>query len=538
MKKILLSIIAVASMLSSCRSFIEHDVRGSQTLDNYFQTAEECENFVNDLYKRALMHYDWYQIIAGRMANESATDDAWMGNTGQDASDMSPMAQFLINPNRMGYMADQYKMRYENVASCNLAIEGIQKAQIRDDLKTRYMGEALFMRAYNYYELVNNFGGVPLVLKPLSTSDLTMTRSTAEEVYAQIEKDLLDAFEMLPGSFGAKDKGRATKWTSYALLARVCLFEGKWQEAFDYSDAVIRNGGYTLEPNFINLFSVNNHNGVESILEAQTSSVSDKSLGNQICTFVGPRGESKDNFPSGDSKDVMDGWGWCVPTSDLENCYLSENDEIRRKSTITVSGDPAYGDEVLNPTHIFDVKQNKSGRIIRKFYLPVASRRSVVDKRYNAPLNTPIIRLAEMYLTRAEALYHLNQPDLAMDDVDFVRNRVNLTAKKGLVSGTDVLYAIWKERRMELAFEGIRLYDIRRQIDPATNKPMIATLMGPQGTFVLYNTTISTDKYETTNRGELQDKGVNFDITKHLVWPLPQSEIDRSNGLIKQNPNY
>jgi len=91
---------------------------------------------------------------------------------------------------------------------------------------------------------------------------------------------------------------------------------------------------------------------------------------------------------------------------------------------------------------------------------------------------------------------------------------------------------------MELAFEGLRLFDIRRQIDPNTNKPVIASLMGPTGSFVLYNTTTSTDVYEKANLLELQDKGVNFDINKNLLWPIPQYEIDRSAGLIKQNPNY
>ncbi len=215
----------------------------------------------------------------------------------------------------------------------------------------------------------------------------------------------------------------------------------------------------------------------------------------------------------------------------------NEGDDIRRKSTITISGEPAYGDETLNPTHVFDLDQNKSGRIIRKYYIPIATRRALTDKRMNAPLNTPILRLAEMYLTRAEAAYYQNNYSQAMDDVDFVRARVKLAAKKGTVSGKAILRAIWKERRMELAFEGLRLFDIRRQIDPDTNQPVIASLMGSNGTFVKYNTVSSTDKYETTNKKELQDKGVNFDVNKHLLWPIPQSEMDKNTKLV-QNSGY
>lgn len=538
MKKLIFTIITVSLGLFSCEDFIEHNERGTQNLDNYFQTSEECQTFVNDLYKRAFNHYDWDKLIAARLANETATDDAWMGNTGQDASSFEPAAQYLITPNHMGYLTTLFKMRYENISACNIAIGAIPNAPINDKLKEQYMGEALFLRAYNYWDLVCNFGDVPLVLTTLSTSEMDKVRESKEVIYQQIESDLKSALLKVKGSYEAADKGRASKWACAALLARISLYQNKWEDAYHYADTTITYSGHKLEPNFVNIWNVNNPNGVESILESQTNTDSDKGLGNQLCTFTGARGEKKDNFPSNSSDDVMDGWGWCTPTSDLENCYISEKDEERRHSTITICGDAAYGDETLNPTHLFDLTQNKSGRLIRKYYIPVATRRILIDKRMHAPLNTPIIRLAEMYLTRAEAAYHLNKHDEAMDDVDIIRARVKIAPKKGKVSGVNILYAIWKERRMELAFEGLRLFDIRRQIDPTTNKPVIAGLFGPNGSFVLYNTTQSTDKYETTNKKELQDKGVNFDLNKHMLWPIPQSEIDRSSGKITQNPNY
>lgn len=537
MKKIILSIILILGLLS-CNDFIEHDERGTQNLDNYFQTSEECQAFINDLYKRAFLHYDWYQLIAGRLANETATDDAWMGNTGQSPADYEPAAQYLITPNRMGVLTTLFKTRYENISACNIAINAIPNAPVTDELKEQYIGEALFMRAYNYYDLVNNFGEVPLVLTTLSPNEMNQVKESKEVIYKQIETDLKSALTKVKRVYGDEDKGRVTKWACTALLARVSLFQSKWKEAYHYADTTIVNSGHRLESNFVDIWSVDNHNGVESILEAQTSSVSDKTLGNQLSTVSGARGEKKENFPSNSNDDVMDGWGWCTPTSDLENCYLSEGDEVRRRSTITLYGEAAYGDEELNPTHIFDLAQNKSGRIIRKYYIPVATRRILEDKRMNAPLNVPIIRLAEMYLTRAESAYYLDKPSQALDDIDMVRERAKLKPKKGKVSGVNILYAIWKERRMELAFEGMRLFDIRRQIDPVNNKPVIANLLGPKGSFVLYNTVESTDQYEKTNKKELQDKGINFDLAKHTVWPIPQSEIDRSSGLITQNPNY
>lgn len=537
MKKITLAIAVLCFILGSCNDdFIEHDERGVQTLDNYFSTVQECQTFVNDLYKRAFLHYDWFQLLAPRLANETATDDAWMGNTQQNASDFIPAAQYLIAPNRMGYLGGLYQVRYENISACNIAIVGIERSSIRQESKDQFLGESHFFRAYNYYELVNNFGGVPLVLKPLRTDELNITNATKEQVYESIEQDLIKASELLGSSYAAADKGRVTRWACFALLARVSLFQRKMTEAANYATRVINEGGYALEPNFINIWSVNNPNGVESILEAQTNSDNTRALGNKLSTFAGARGELSDNFPSKSSRDVMDGWGWCTPTSDLENCFKSENDVIRLRSTITINGQAAFGDEVNNPTHIWNQNLSKSNRVIRKYYIPIATRRTLISPYNHAPLNMPIIRLAEMYLTRAEATYNTN-PAAALNDMNFIRARVRLPAKTGL-SGTNLLKAIWKERRMELAFEGIRLYDIRRQIDPDNNRPVIANLMGPSGSFVLYNTTTSTDAFERGNLLELQNKGANFDINRNLVWPIPQFEIDRSQGAIKQNPNY
>lgn len=542
MKKYII-ILSLIIAWTSCSDFIEHDERGTQNVDIYFETEEECENWINDLYRRAALHYDWWQLIAARITNEAATDDAWMGNTGQSQEDHFPGAHYVITPSRMGRINTVYTKRYESILECNQAIHGIPKSEnISQDSKDRYIAEALFLRAFNYYELVNNFGGVPLVLDVLSTSQLNKEKASKEDVYTAIEDDLIEAIRLFktPPTISELNskRGKANIWTCKALMARVSLFQGKNQQAHDYADDIIVNGPYALESKFIDIWNVNNHQSKEVIFETETSDNSNYNLGNQMPTYSGARGEVQDAFPSQDKGDVWDGWGWGVPTSDLENCYLSENDTERLKCTIIKWGESVYGDEVNNPIYKFDLGQNKSGRIIRKYYIPIETRRTLVKKRENAPLNLPIIRLAEIYLTRAEALYHLNQGVKAMDDVDFVRARVNLSPKKGTVSGTNILKAIWKERRMELAFEGLRLYDIRRQIDPDTNQPMIASLLGSNGSFVKYNTLTSTDPYETTNKGELQDKGANFDLSKHLVWPIPQAEVDRSGGLVKQNPNY
>lgn len=533
MKKIIVSIIAFAALAVSCDDFIEKDTRGVQSIENYFQTAQECENYTNELTQRLLLAKDWYTLLAPRLINETATDDAWMGNTGQDNSAFRPGAQYVITPENMGAINSLYTAHYYTIQSANVGLERMAVSPISDAQKNQYMGESLFVRAYCYYELVNLFGAVPLYTTSLGTADLKLQRSPAADVYAQIEADLKESAAKLE-SIPVARNGRVNKWAAYALLARVSLFQEKWAEAKQYSNKVITEGPFALESDFLNIWNVNNHNGVESILEAQSSSVQDKNLGAALPTFSGARGEDKKNFPSNDAQDVIDGWGWCMPTSDLENAYLSEGDVIRRRSTITKWGEAAYGDEVLNPTHKFSLNDNKSGRICRKYYIPIATRRALDKKDGHLPLNIPLIRLAEMYLTRAEASYHTGGDALA--DINVIRARVKLDPKTGL-AGPNLLRQIYKERRLELAFEGLRLFDIRREKDPSTGKAVIESLMGPNGTFVKYNLT-STDPYETTNLRESQDKGINFDPAKNLLWPIPQLEIDLSGGLIQQNPNY
>lgn len=533
MKKIIVSIIAFSLFSASCSDFIEKDQRGTQTLENYFQTVQECENYANELTQRLLLAKDWWTLTAPRVTNEMSTDDAWMGNTGQDNSAHRPCSQYIITPDNMGDMNSIYTAHFYTIQSANVGLERMAVSPLTDAQKNQYMGESLFVRAYCYYELVNLFGGVPVYTKSLGTGDLTLSRNTAAEVYTQIETDLKDAAAKLESAPVARN-GRINKWAAYALLARVSLFQEKWAEAKTYSNKVITEGPFQLEADFLNIWNVNNHNGIESILEAQSSSVQDRSLGAALPTLSGARGEDKKNFPSNDAADVLDGWGWCMPTSDLENAYLSENDVIRRRSTITKWGEAAYGDEVLNPTHKFSLNDNKSGRICRKYYIPIATRRSLDKKDGHLPLNIPLIRLAEMYLTRAEANYHTGGDALA--DINIIRARVKLDPKTG-ISGPTLLRQIYKERRLELAFEGLRLFDIRREKDPTTGRPVIESLMGPNGTFVKYNLS-STDPYETTNLRESQDKGINFNPAKNLLWPIPQLEIDLSGGVIKQNPGY
>lgn len=536
MKKILLYTMLGGLMLfgASCtKSFIETPQRGVLTVDNYFTNTTECETFVNGLYKSFAHWEDWWQEYL-RLTNMMATDDAWMGNLNQDASGNRPFAFYTITAgNDPGSLENFYTMKYLNIADANIAIQQIPNAPITQEEKNKFIGQAKFFRAFSYWELVQNFGDVVLALEPMGTSELNKERTPKAQVYQAIVKDLKDAVGMLPNQWDEADKGRVTKNACRALLARTYLFMKDYKNAYAYADTVINSGYYSLEPNFVNIWSCSNHNGVESIFEIQTNPDQSYAVGNRFSVVVNARGEI---WPASESANAMDGWGWCVPTSNLEQAYKSEGDSIRLKSTINRLGMPVYGDSIDNPHYNFDPDLNKSCRTWRKYYVPIAVRKTLVNRDSHIPLDMILLRLGEMYLTRAEAAYFLGNTTQAAADMNTIRERVNLPDKIGL-SGNDLLYTIWKERRLELASEGLRLYDLRREIDPVANKPRIDLIMGPNGSFVKYNEN-STDYWETHHPKEPQDKGANFTEGRNERWPIPQAEIDRSNGVLSQNPGY
>ncbi len=518
----------------ACEDFIEIDQRGTQNLDNYFANEKEAEAFVNGIYKGFSGWDDWWPQFQ-RINNIMSTDDAWMGNLHQNNSDSYAFAHYFVDASNAPWpLKTFYEQKYLNIGACNIAIQRIPDAPVSEEMKQRLVAEAKFFRAFDYWELIQNFGDVVLLTEPQGTAGLNVKRTPKAEVYAQIVKDLQEASGVLPGSYSGEDLGRVTKWACHALLARTYLFMEDYGKAFAHADSVIEMGSYSLEPDFVDIWSVYNHNGVESIFEIQTNSDQNYNVGNRFSVVMCARGE---RWPEGEEDKIMDGWGWCVPASHLEQAYLSEGDEIRRKSTIITIGEAVYGDEEENPNYQFDVDLNKSGRVWRKYYVPIDMRRQLVQKDRHIPLPMVLLRLGEVYLNRAEAAFRNGDEGQARSDIATIRARVGLEGKDDL-SGNDLLYAIWKERRLELASEGLRLYDLRRQKDPLTGKPRIAMAMGPNGYFVKYNLEESTDPWETIHPEERQDKGIRFEENRHELWPIPQSEIDRSNGVISQNPGY
>lgn len=526
MKKIIFILTLCAAFFNtSCdiNEALDQPLQGQQQLDDFFASEQSSTNFVNGIYQ-LVNGTNWNQVNFQRQINEMASDDNWAGNTQQPRPDITGIAQYNVFPGST-YFNLFWENHYIGITRANIVLDRVPLIDFDESVKERLLAEAKFLRAFFYFDLVRNFGGVPLVTsynEILEPSINDKVRATEEEVYAFIETDLNDAISVLPlrSAQSSSESGRATKGAAQSLLAKVYLFEEKWADAQNMAKTVMDSGEYSLEPDFADIYSVGNLNSVETIFEIQyINNPTFPGVGGQFSITNGSRGDR--------------GWGWASPTSDLENAFLSEGDNIRLRSTIIKHGEPVFGDPDVTSFN-GEPSENKSGRTNRKYYIPTAQRPDPYQ-RGQLPLHYIHLRLADVILIHSEAAFFNGDETAAKNSLKLVRDRVQLTTNMSL-TGDALRDAIWKERRLELALEQHRLYDIRRQ--KINGVPRIALILGPNGSFVKYNTEVSTDPFETTNLKEPQNSGALFDPEIHLLWPVPPEEIQLSRGKIVQNPGY
>lgn len=554
MKKlyILLSL-ALSVAFSGCADFLEEDVRGTQNLNNYFQTEDEAESYVNGCYQ-ALTYDGWWQVYKFYNLVDMCTDDCWMGNTSQDQGDYISLAHYQGTGQSNGAIENFWQYRYRGILRCNVAIDKLPNAPIRDEaVKNRLIAEVRFLRGFFYFDLVKNFGDIPLMTGFLMPDEVDgITRSSASTVYEFIEADLKAAADVLPqrSAQASSEVGRATRGAALGLLGKAYLYQEKWQDAHDALKTIIDEGEYDLLSDFGDVWDIDSNNSKESLFEVQHMyNATYSGLGGSLSIMTGMR----------QSSDTADGWAWCQPTSDLENAFKTAGDDVRLKWTIIKTGATEIPGEDQFETFVtngqkqssyktyaekygwsdnccfIDPGKHKSARVNRKFFVPMSKRPEKYDQPY-VPLNHRILRYADVLLMYAEACNELNQDSEAKTYLNKVRNRAGLTDVT--TTGSALRKAIRTERRLELALEENRLFDIRRWKDD-NGKKVICNIMGPNGTFVKYNTTESTaDPYEWNNQGERSDKGISFDETRDVLFPIPLHEITMSGGTITQNPGW
>ncbi|MBO5583128.1 MAG: RagB/SusD family nutrient uptake outer membrane protein [Prevotella sp.] len=406
-------------------------------------------------------------------------------------------ASNFVTQSDNGMALYMWRSPWVGIGQCNILIKALEGKELSDIMR-RSLGEAYFLRAHYYYVLVRLYGGVPLRVEPFNPGESTdIARSSVEETYNLIINDCKRALEMLPtkSELDAQNVGRATKDAALTMLADIYLTLAPNHKDY-YSEVVslcsqVESLGYNLAAcSYESNFDATINNGPESIFEVQFSGNTEYDFwGNNpqsswMSTFMGPR----------NSDFVAGSYGWNQPTKEMVEQY--EEGDKRKDLTILYEGCPDFDGKKYKSSY------SGTGYNVRKFLVPKS-----ISPEYNTnPQNFVVYRFADVLLMKAEALNELGQTAQAAAPLNEVRYRAGLSGVSGL-SQDEMREKIIHERRIELAFEGHRWFDMIR-ID--------------NGNYAI---------------NFLKSIGKERVSKERLLFPIPQTEMD-ANALMTQNPGY
>ena len=483
MKKILAFSLSAVLLLGACKkSFLDEKPR-AQTPEDYFASSTKApEEIVTSVYSKL---YDWNQHCFSWIGVTSIADDnADKGSEpGDSGTDKDQLDNYSFTSTSASFN-EVWNANFEGIARVNKALDMLDKLNVDPNLKTRYQGEVRFLRAYYYFQLVRMFGGVPVISRvPLTEDEIRQVnvRNTAEEVYSLIEEDLQFASASLPENY-LIEKGRATKWAAVGMLAKVQMYRQKWDDCASNCESLINSGLFELHPKYEEIWREVGEWSSESIWEIQAKGDYPAKGIQQYFSVQAPRGAGGL------------GWGFNTPTQKLYDAY--EAGDVRRDATIITSGQVLWDGWQTNaaaPNKYYNYKCYIS-----------ESQETFANNRDQTNKNLRVLRYADLLLIYAEALNEKGQTGAALQQLNAVRQRAKI-GNSMAATQEEVRLAIWNERRLELAMEHDRLFDLRRtgQIADA-----------------------------------IKADGKNFEAGKHELFPIPQRQIDLSNGLMIQNPGY
>lgn len=491
------SLVAAAALLlttTNCqKDFLDRRPPGDLTFEEFFKTAEHAEQATNAVYEQ-FRSFDCVGL-SYLACTDVLSDDADKGSTFNDAPLMRDLDDFAMDATNP-FISPVYKGYYRAVARANVAIENIPSVDMDAAKRDRLIGECKFLRAYSYLLLTQWFGDLPLITKTLQNDEYyAQVRNPRAEIYAQMEADLKDAIAALPerDAYAPADKGRASKGAARGLLAKLYMVKKDWAAAEAQCMEIIGSGKYSLLAKYSDNFLPVGENGAESVFEFQAVAL-------QTQQAAGP-GSSPYNMIQGVRGNPNLGWGFNRPSDALVAAYETANDS-RREATIF------YELETL-PDGTGKIQKNPeiiNARFNQKAWVPAHP-----GLQDNGPGNIRVLRYADVLLLAAEAKNELNKPAEALPLLNQVRQRARggnpfILKDITITDQSQLRELIYKERRVELAMEQHRWFDLLRW-----------------------------------GRAEQAMKSagkVNFTTGKHELLPLPQTEIDLTSGRLKQNPGY
>ncbi|TLX76962.1 RagB/SusD family nutrient uptake outer membrane protein [Labilibacter sediminis] len=489
-KYIILSILMGIGLGACNEDFLDTVPPASVTPPTFWANDSSATLAVNAIYNTI---NGWDHISFGSFGIKNIySDDADKGSIPGDGVPMPEFDELNVLPSNI-HVNGWWNSNFQGINRANQVLENVPGMASLDEMKrNRLLGEAHFFRAYFFFNLVRAFGDVPKVDRLLTPDEFNMARVPKAEIYKDIIiPDLKKAIEWLPekSDYPTSQMGRITKGAARGMLAKAYLFTQDNTNALKYAEDVISSPEYSLQSDYAMNFRSLVENGVESLFEVQCSNV-----------FNGNDGHTITQLPRDAGSGRSWGWGFNVPSQSLLDEY--ETADPRKDATVITRGQTLYDGVVVG-------LQAKNPFYNYKSYQPYE------NNDWNGSKNIVILRYADVLLMAAEAANETNNPTLAKQYLEEVRSR----ARKGNVSilpevtttdKSELRHAIWHERRVELAMEGHRTFDLMRMDDVETGYAAAA--------------------YQKAGK-------TNWSNYKKLM-PIPEIQIELSKGVLKQNPGY
>jgi starch-binding outer membrane protein, SusD/RagB family len=512
MKKLIyISVIGIFSLTACSEDFLELVPDSSVTSGNFYKTEPQFNQALTGAY--ASVREVKGSVAAwsmGEMRSDNTHLEFNVTNRGPQYIERE-YADFFMDESTSGLIASKYNSSYVGIGRINSILEQISTVGLSDQFVDGITGQAKFLRALFYFDLVRYFGGVPLYIKAVKgADDAFLPRSSAEEVYKVIIADLQEAIQKLPET-KFPQSGKATKGAARMLLADVYLTLKNYPLA-EAELKSITQMGYSLLPDYASAFSLSHKNSVESINEVQYQQGNQGQQSNFLYHFL-PLAADVSKI-TGIASQNRQGGGWNTPTFEMIESY--EPGDKRLEASIGI----AEGTGVVGNMFIEAVKSPvgytaASGKRVYPFIKKYAHAHSLEQ---NTDDNFPIYRYSDALLSLAEVLNEQGKSADALPYLNLVRSRA------GLASVTETNQALLRdiiahERRMELAFENKRWLDLVR-----TGKAI--EVMNKNGQYV-----------KAFHAGESYLPDISYKLTPNrLLFPIPNREI--LIGKLEQNPGY
>lgn len=533
MKRIL-AIFMIVAGLFSCEE-VDQPITREFTESSFWKSERDALDALTACYEN-MYTADYF------FANDALSDNAYNKSNSFDGVGQIASGGYDA---RTARVLNEWNFHYAAIRKCNIVIENVDRISgSTPEMINRIKAEARFIRAFSLFHLASWYGDVPLVTNVLTLSEATsLHRTPAGEVMAFVLSELSDIQQYLPVAYDEGARGRITRAAAIGFRARVNLYTGNWNDVVSDCEKLINstdNGTFSLYNSYEDLFTVAGEYNNEIILDLQFGGARLQST--QRLFLPQTVGKLRSNLVP--TKSLVDGYimsnGKAIgepgsgfdendPYADrdprLEKTIIHHNSEIVdfEGSTQTILTAPGSSPSINT---IEDQGASATGFYFRKYYDRTAT-------NYNSSVNLILLRYADVLLMYAEAKNELNQfsADIWNKTIKAIRQRAAFTEVSALeldvtLSQDALRQVIRRERRSELAFEGLRVFDIRRwQIaDQVLNEPVKGIKVSGQ--------------FPQDENGYLIVEQRTFQTPKHYLWPIPQFEIDQNNNLNPNNPGW